>query len=186
MRNPVAAALADARRRIREDQRGVSDEVGGLLEAIARGLDDPGFEVRSTPLKVLGRFRLEVGVEANAFLDQRRLEVAYHLVCHSELAVAEISDGLGFRSPELFRKWFSARLGEAPDNLRRGAQSARPGREVADRPPCDPAASTDDAWPTEWDWDRLVLGAASSEEAHRLLLTLLVKYPQLADEIPES
>ena len=183
----VPGALAEMRRRIREDQRAVSSEVAGVLEGIARGLDDPGFSVRATPRKLLGRFRLATGVEAAAYLDQRRLEVAHHLARHSDVPVAEIAEGLGFPSRELFTKWFTARLGEAPDRLRKSARGdACPVRKEADPGIEGGGWQPGDDWPTEWDWDRLVLGAVSPEEAHRLLLILLVTYPELERELPRE
>ena len=180
----IAEAFAEVRRRIREDRRGVPEEIAGLLEEIAEALDDPEFDVRTvaglTP-QILGRFRLGIGLEANAYLDQRRLEIAYHLVCNTSLGVAEIAAGLGFRKPESFAKWFERRTGQTPEQLRHANGGARAVGEEPAQP--RPVWQPSDGWPTEWDWERLILGATCPEEACACLRLLLAKYPELETEL---
>ncbi len=111
------------------------------------------------------------------------MEVAYYLVCKTTVPRDEISEGLGFRSRVLFCKWFKWRLGRTPRGLRQASRSARALPEGSNGSPGD-ARRVSEAWPTQWDWDRLVLGAVTPEAVIWILRLLEAKFPQLAQDAP--
>jgi len=74
-----------------------------MLEAIARLLFEPGARAGHRlfvdDADGRARFRLALGVYPGEYRDQRLLDVARYLVCHSDLPISEIAAAVGFTEP---------------------------------------------------------------------------------------
>lgn len=63
-------------------------------------------------------FKAALGQTPKQYLDQRRLRRAMSLLVHSDQAIAEIAEGLGFCDPFHFSKRFKRLTGESPSDYR--------------------------------------------------------------------
>lgn len=184
--DPLATARELAWRRIDGDRAGVSEDVGRMLEAIARLLFEPGALPRAGhPLFAddtdgRARFRLALGVFPEEYRDQRLLDAARHLVCHSDLPISEVAAAVGFAEPELFTKWVRRRTRVAPTKMRAAARGER--QPPAPKASTAPQPAGREPWFSVRNWRRMVLGIAPREWAVALLSYLCEAYPEAFDE----
>lgn len=178
--DPIATARELAWRRIADDRASVPEDVGRMLEAIARLLFEPGTRAghRLFVDDADGRahFRLALRVYPGEYRDQRLLDAARYLVCHSDLPISDIATAVGFTEAELFTKWFRRRTRMAPTKMRAAAR----GEPAAPRTPTAPAPEPADreAWFSLRNWRRIMLGIAPREWALALLAYLYEAYPE--------
>jgi len=183
-RGPCSDALAEARelalRTLHADQSKAPADVARHLEMLAGRLFEPCFdadELAADP-EARRRFRLEIGVTAKAYRDQRLLEAANHLVCRSDLPLARIAAGLGFIEPAAFSRWFKYRMGAAPSKLRAAARA--PAGKVTSVTPAGIDRADSETWSMRT-LRRILIGDATPEQGQSLIRWLLAAYPEAAE-----
>lgn len=179
------------RRRIAADRQRVTVDVAELLRIAEERLDD--FELFALDLRALAgdketllRFRLQLGLDVDSYLDHRRLEIAYEIVTRSSARVVEIARSLGFPDAEIFSKWFKRRAGHSPARLRE--KSASPGspsrRPLPRHSESDESLETPGMELTFHDWQRAVVEVLESGKLEELIRLGVESYPEVARQIP--
>lgn len=181
----LTAAKRRARQRMDDDRRRYPEDLGPVFEALAASLFKPDFNAKSAvPDPVArGRFRIEVGVSPRAYRDRYLLETALETIQRTSLPILEIAAGLGFAEPELFRKWFQWRTGEAPLTMR--SQAAGSPARAAGSPPRSAVANGDQAWSTR-ECRRAAAWDVSRERGVVLIEEIRALYPAIADRSTPS
>lgn len=98
------------------------EEVVQLLEMPGRSFPRPAELARRISLSQTQLNRLfmrELGITVRCYCDQQKLTLAHALLGASRLSVKETAFRLGFLSPQHFSRWFHARSGESPSELRK-------------------------------------------------------------------
>lgn len=63
-------------------------------------------------------FKHEVGIGMRRYIEEKRLEAAKRLLCHSEVPIAEIAWAIGHKYPQTFTRSFKRREGCPPSQYR--------------------------------------------------------------------
>lgn len=178
------------RRRVREDLKRVTDDVGALLEALDERLFDPDLTVRdlsegARDPETFFRFRLQLGLDIEAYRDQRRLEAAHELAVRCDARVGEIALSLGFPEAEIFSKWFKRRTGRSPEKLRASHREKNRGADPPSRGGEERVHSDEtDRELTFHDWQRALVEVLESGRLDELIRFGVDRYPDVASEIP--
>jgi DNA-binding response OmpR family regulator len=98
-----------------------------LRERVAAppSLDDLAKLVGTNRRRLGEVFQSSLGQPVFAWLREERLRQAHHLVCCTEIPIAQIGEHLGYSSPANFSRAFGERFGFSPSNLRREIGLAR-------------------------------------------------------------
>lgn len=176
--------------RIEDDRLEAPEDVGRILDAIARHLFEPAFggeALRRGYLpapETLWNFWQRLGCDPATYMEQRRLETACRAVRETEARVAEMADSLGFEQPSYFSKWLKKRTGLGPNQLRALAARQGPARQPEPKAEC--------AEPKAMGKDQIVLspalarkalvGMLGAEDLQPLLGYLRGLYPEDANE----
>lgn len=184
----VQDVIAAVRRRIAVDRRRAAPDVAAILVVVEERLDDP--ELYAMDLRALAReadtlfrFRLQLGLDVDAYLDHARLEIAYGLVTGGDARVVEIAAALGFPDAEMFSKWFKRRTGHSPEKLREKSLREESPETDREKSPLTAQAERSDEL-TFHDWQRAVVEVLESGKLDELIRLGVESYPEVAREIP--